>query len=167
MSWVTRAGFAAFVGFRGAQGTAQPGWIAHSTELSVEHLAAVPAHAVQVQPAPVHAMLVSFTSQASGVPVQAEPDHLQPETFTHVSVVTRLPQDAASPLHEGVQVQPEFSHSVEVASTGHAVGVPLHEVVNTQPAILPQAARSAAELQVLGEPLQLSVATQPFALPHC
>jgi len=80
---------------RRTYGTAeQPGWARHSTELSVEHLAAVPEHAVQVQPAPVQAILVVFASHAVGEPVHELPAHLQPGTLTQVSVVTRLSQVA-------------------------------------------------------------------------
>ena len=133
----------------------------------MEHLAAVPAQAVQVQPAPVHAMLVSLASHASGVPEQAPALHLQPGTLTHVSVVTRLAQDAGWPLHAGVHEQPELPQSVEVTSAEQAVGAPIQEVVKMQPVIFAQAVESAAVLQSLAVPEQLSVEKQPLALPHC
>ena len=78
-----------------------------------------------------------------------------------------MEQAGGVPVQAAFQLQPELLHAVEVANTGHAVGMPPHEVVNTQPAILPQAVASAAELQSFGVPEQVSVAEQPLATLHC
>jgi hypothetical protein len=132
--------------------------VAHSTELKLEHLAGVPAQAVQVHAASVHAILVVFTSQALGVPVQEVPLQEQPGTLTQVWVVTRLAHAAGVPVHAGVHAQPESPQAVIVASVLHASGVPVQLVVKTQPAILPHAVASAAVLHAFGVPAQLSVA---------
>jgi len=56
----------------------QPGWVVHSTELSVEHWAAVPMHAVQAQPALEQVFVLVIDSHAVGVPVHEVPLQLQP-----------------------------------------------------------------------------------------
>lgn len=71
------------------------------------------------------------------------------------------------PVQPGFHEQPESAQVVDVARVAHAVGVPVQDVPKTQPAILPQAVASAAELQSFGVPEQLFVEKQPLAAPHC
>ena len=57
----------------------QPGWLVHSTELNVEHWAAVPPQAFQVQPDSLEqARAPVFDSQAAAVPAHELPFQLQP-----------------------------------------------------------------------------------------
>ncbi|HYQ45433.1 MAG TPA: hypothetical protein VER11_25780 [Polyangiaceae bacterium] len=147
---------------------AQPGWLVHSTELSVEHCAAVPVHAVHVQPASFEqAMAPVFDSHAAAVPVHALPFQLQPLAWLQSAAETWVEQVAGVPVQAGFHAQPELLHAVEVAKAAHAIGVPLHDVPKTQPAISAQAVASAAELQSLAIPEQLFVEVQPLAVAHC
>lgn len=138
----------------------------HWTELKLEHIAAVPAQAAQVQPAAVQLLATAFEAQLSGVPEQAPAFQWQPAALAHASAATWLAQVAGCPEHAGVQVQPELSQEVGVAKLEQARGVPLQLVVYTQPAIFPHSVTFAALPHVFGVPLQLSVLMQPLALLH-
>jgi len=71
------------------------------------------------------------------------------------------------PVQPGFHEQPESAQAVDVTSVVHVVGVPVHDVPKTQPAIFPQAVASLAELHSFAVPEQLFVEAQPLAAPHC
>ena len=134
----------------------------------MEHSAALPAHAFQVQPASFEqAISPLFDSHAAATPPHEVPFQLQPAEVLQSAAETCVEHSTGVPVQAGCQVQPEPSHIVDVASVGHAVAVPVHEVVNTQPVILPQSVTLVAELQSFGVPVHELLAKQPLAMPHC
>ena len=145
---------------------AQPASFEHSTELSVEQAAMVPAHADQVQLAAVHDLALLLPAHGLGVPEQALAAHLQPDPLMQVSVVTRLAHVLGCPVHGESQVQPEASHVVELPRSTHAVAFPTHFVVNEQPSIFRHSS-AVCPAQALGVPMQLLVGSQPLPPAHC
>lgn len=143
----------------------QPGCVGHSIELKVEHFAALPAQAAQLQPTAAQTTSVLFAEQGSGVP-EHEPLHLQPPL--QLPAVTWVTQAGGCPVQAALHVHPGLVQVLADGSASQGMAVPTHFLpTQAQPVMASQLIASVGTLQLVTVPTQVSVPWQPLAFMHC